>query len=526
MTRISGDGSVRKALFPAGVQSCFFTILLCLLSTFIQPQRALAATPDQFATEPEVRIGILQKATHAKLRFTGSYRAFKGGGQNGGNEIHSGKAGRIQIELYTIRMAQIPQKLRVTLGAFRSYEQAEYTLQKLGSLPFKAQIAQPKQWTLWFGPFNSPDEAQHAQNYVRDKGFKDSRIESEAADITALTIYAQDGSLIHLGGGPVVFRSSNGRFFLNSREYRGKVEILPDAYGTFNVVNIVRADDYIMSVLPREMPSSAAPESLKAQAVIARTYLLNNMRRHMIDGFNLCSTTDCQVYGGVNDEVASTSEAVRRTRGQALIYKGQLANALFHSTCGGRTADYNDNWNGENPEYLVSVDDGSGFADSDLSSAKKVAQFLENKTGDCEASKYFRWEKKYTADEMLNVIKSTVPEFTNNPDLKINALRDISVDEYFPSGRAKRITVTTDAGEFVFERDAIRWVLGNIKSTLFILEKRGANGGREYVFRGAGWGHGVGLCQIGAMKLGKGGASYLRILDRYYPGSAVETLWK
>jgi SpoIID/LytB domain protein len=501
-------------------------LIFCSAFGLVESARAQSVSPGKFTKEPEVRIGILQKATHTSLKFAGSYHAFKSAGQSEMKEFRSGKGESFQIELYTVRLRQLPHRYRVSLGAYRSFEQAQYTLNKLGKIPFKAAIAQPKQWSIWFGPFNSMDEAKYAQNYAREKGFRDSRIEPESTDIAILTLYTNGSSLIHVGTGPVVFYPSNGRFILNSREYRGNVEFAPDPYGTFNVINLVKADDYLLSVLPREMPSGAAMESLKAQAVIARTYLLNNLPRHEIDNFNLCATSDCQVYGGVNDEVASTNEAVKRTRGEALVYQGKLANALFHSTCGGRTADYNDNWSGDGPDYLISVDDGSGFDQPDLSSADKVEAFLDQKTGNCSASKYFRWEKKFTAAELLDVVKLSIPEFTNNPDLKIGAVNNIAVTEYSKSGRAQKLAVSTDAGDFVFEKDAIRWVLGNLKSIFFVIETNGANGGREYTFRGAGWGHGVGLCQIGAMKLGKDGSSYTKILDHYYPETSLVTLWK
>ncbi len=414
---------------------------------------------------------------------------------------------------------------RVILGAFRSFEQAEYTLKKLGGLPFESVIAQPKQWNLWFGPFGSMDEARFAMNYVAGKGFKNTRIEQINTSISVLTIYTSDGSLIHMGGGPVVLYPLNSRFTLNHREYRGSVEIAPDVYGTFNVINRVQAEDYLTSVLPSEMPASANIEALKAQAVIARTYLLHNLRRHAVDNFNLCATSDCQVYGGRGDETATTTNAVKKTRGQVLLHNGHTANALFHSTCGGRTADYSDNWSGDGPDYLVSVDDGSGFT-GDLSSADAVRQFLDRKTGNCESSKYFRWEKVYTNAELLAVIKQTIPEFTNNPDIKIGALNGVSILGYTPSGRVNRIRIDTDAGTFTFEKDIIRWVFGNLKSTFFALDMRDANGETEYVFRGAGWGHAVGLCQIGAMRMARNNYSYSHILAHYYPNTKLATLWK
>jgi SpoIID/LytB domain protein len=498
--------------------------ILCALFMLILQRGSFAVPTSQFTKEPEVRIGILQKAIHARLTFNGSYRVFKA---NEPLELRSSSNETLQIELYIVHIEQLPNRFHVSIGHFRSFEQAEYILDRLGSLKFNVKIAQPKQWSIILGPFDSLNDAHSALDFVQKKGFLDSRVEPENSDIPVITVYAPDGSLVHLGNDPVVFYPSNGRFKLNDHEYRGDAEVTLDAYGTISIINRVKAEDYLYSVIPREMPPSASPEALKAQAVIARTYLLNNMNRHIADGFNLCSTTDCQVYGGVDDETDSSIQAVRATRGQALTYGGNLVNALFHSTCGGKTANYSDIWDGESPPYLTSVDEKSGFDGKILSGDKEIADFLSKGAGYCKSSKYFRWDKTYTGEQMLNVIKQTLPEFTNNPELKINSLNGISILSRSASGRVQRIMIETDAGTFYFEKDAIRWVLGNLKSTLFILDTSSTGDARTYKFTGSGWGHGLGLCQIGAMNLAKDYSySYRQILEHYYPQTSITSLWK
>lgn len=518
MKSVFGNAETRRARLALAAAA--------IIAVFLA-QRSVAVPARQFTSEPEVRIGISQKATHARLTFTGRYRLFKA---DEPLELRAAADETIQVELYIVSIKQLPSRFHVTLGHFRSYEQAEYILGKIGKigrLPFASAIAQPKKWQLRFGPFNNITEAQYALDLIQKKGYLDSRIEPENPDIPVLSVYAPDGSLVQLGNKPIVFYPENGRFKLNGREYRGNAEIALDAYGTISVINRVRVDDYLYSVLPREMPASAAPEALKAQAVIARTYLLNNLHRHRIDGFSLCNTTDCQVYGGVDDEAQSAIQAVRATRGQVLTYGGQLANALFHSTCGGRTANYDDIWDGDRPPYLCTVDDGTGWPDTDLSDAAGAGKYLKHDKAYCRTSKYFRWDKTYTREQLLNIIKETIPEFTNNPDLKIKSLNGITVERYAKSGRVQEIRIDTDAGVFHFQKDSIRWVLGNLKSTLFTLEAGGRGGARKYKFTGAGWGHGLGLCQIGAMALARNDKyTYDKILYHYYPGTTLTTLWK
>jgi len=504
-----------SARLVCAIASVAFVISICAIS--------LPTSIDEFKTEPEVRIGIIQKASSARLKFSGSYRIHKSGVAE---PIRTGSGETIQAELYTVRLKQMPTRFRVSLGQFRSFEQAEFTLKSIGAKPGEAVIAQPKQWSIWHGPYVTLADAQQKLEELQAKGYMNTRIEPESSDIPVLTLYAPDGSLIHLGSEPVSFYPSDGKFIVNGREYRGNVEVALDAYGSFSVINRVKVEDYLFSVLPREMPALSHPEALKAQAIIARSYLLKNLHRHKIDGFNLCSTTDCQVYGGIGDEAPTAIDAVRQTRGMALSNAGQIVNALFHSTCGGRTAAYTDVWHGDDLPYLISVDDGTSMKDKDLSSRDKVKKFLELNSANCHSSKYFRWDKSYTHEQLLSLLKLTIPEFTNNPELKINELRSVSVLSYSKSGRAQQLRISTDKGDFIFDKDTIRWVLGSLKSTMFIIDSEGKGNSRRYDIKGAGWGHGLGLCQIGAMKIARDGVPYDKILGQYYPGSKIVKLWK
>lgn len=504
--------SARPAL---ALVAAAFIVSICATS--------LSTSVDEFKTEPDVRIGIIQKASSARLKFAASYRIHKSGVAE---PLRTGYGETIQAELYTVRLKQMPTRFRVSLGQFRSFEQAEFTLKSIGAKPGEAVIAQPKQWSIWHGPYNTLAEAQQKLQELQAKGYMSARIEPESSDIPVLTFYAPDGSLIHLGSEPVVFYPSDGKFTVNGREYRGNVEIALDAYGSFSVINRVKAEDYLFSVLPREMPALSHPEALKAQAVIARSYLLKNLHRHQVDGFSLCASTDCQVYGGIGDEAPTAIDAVRQTRGMALSNAGQIVNALFHSTCGGRTAAYSDVWHGDDLPYLISVDDGTAMKEKNLSSRDKLKKFLELNAANCHGSKYFRWDKSYTHEQLLSLLKLTIPEFTNNPELKINEMRDISVASYSKSGRAQELKISTDKGVFIFEKDTIRWVLGSLKSTMFIIDVEGKGNSRRYDIKGAGWGHGLGLCQIGAMKMARDGVAYDKILAHYYPGSKIVNLWK
>ncbi len=504
---------------------CITSVFLLHLLFFAAP--AAAVKYDNFRNEPEVRIGIVQKTNNARLSFNGDFTIFKLP-DNGDSplELYSGSDETIQVELYNVHLQQLPDQFIVTLGSFRSFEQAEFFVGRLSSVPAVPAIFQPKQWSIKFGPFKTRIQAEFIENIIRRLGYEAVRIQPVDQDIHVLTLYDRKGEFIHLGNTPVVFYPHDGRFRVGYREYRGNAEVVLDSYGTFSVINRVRVEDYLYSVLPREMPASANIEALKSQAVIARTYLLNNLRRHVADHFNLCNTTDCQVYGGVRNETPATTEAVDLTRGETLTNGSNLINALFCSTCGGRTAAFNDAWSGAALPSLSSVDDGTEFSITDLSNPANLRKFLAHDKAFCNKSRYHRWTKTYTYDQLRKLFEESIPEFTNNPDLEIGTLKDINVTKYSKSGRAQLLVIETTKGNYTFEKDQIRWVMGMLKSTMFVIDKEGSGTGRKFILKGGGWGHGVGLCQTGAMEMAKENYTYDQILLHYYPGAELKRIWE
>ncbi|MDR2437165.1 MAG: SpoIID/LytB domain-containing protein, partial [Endomicrobium sp.] len=137
---------------------------------------------------------------------------------------------------------------------------------------------------------------------------------------------------------PVRIEPSNSVIFANSKPYRGYL-LLKKSGSKMNVINVLYIEDYIKGVLPKEVGADWHIEVLKAQAVISRTYAIASLKNHCQQGFDLCSTTHCQVYGGLGVETKKTNQAVSETRGEVLTFKGNLAQTVFHSTCGGRTED-------------------------------------------------------------------------------------------------------------------------------------------------------------------------------------------
>ena len=275
------------------------------------------------------------------------------------------------------------------------------------------------------------------------------------------------------------------------RRYRDNI-IITSKNGKLTVVNELGLEDYLYGILPREVSPAWPMETLKAQAVVSRTYVLRNLRKHGKDGFDVCTKTHCQVYGGVESENKITNAAVEATRGEVLVYKGVLAQSLFHASCGGHTENPNYVWvwNNSCPKYLRGVRD----------------RF-------CSKSPHSYWKKKISA--------STIKAKLLKAKYSIGNIRKITKHGKNRSGRPKTLRIKHSRGTLNISPAKFRMAISpwTIKSAFItsIVKK-----GNEYIFKGKGWGHGVGLCQWGAKGMGERGYKHKRMLRFYYPGTKVE----
>jgi stage II sporulation protein D (peptidoglycan lytic transglycosylase) len=279
--------------------------------------------------------------------------------------------------------------------------------------------------------------------------------------------------------------------------YRGTLKITED--GT--MINVLDFEEYLAGVVPGEVPSYFPEESLKAMAVVARTYGLSHLGRHQ--EYDVCDTVHCQVYQGLGQESEPTNRAVTVTSGELLTYEGQPVNALFHAVCGGTTAASNEAWpSGVGKPYLSSRDDGTY----------------------CAHSGRYRWSATYSQDELVQTFRTAL-EATKGSEFKgLSAVLSLTVEERTASGRVRVLSIQSPESTYRVEGDAIRWLFSGgkistagLQSTLFELEK--AEDG--YLIKGGGWGHGVGLCQQGSSGRADAGQSYQDILSHYYPETTL-----
>lgn len=284
---------------------------------------------------------------------------------------------------------------------------------------------------------------------------------------------------------------SDGGLALDGRRYRGALELRHRGAG-LTAVNIVPVDDYLLSVVPEEMPTDWPAEALKAQSVAARSFALKSRGRHAAEGYDLCTTTHCQLYKGIASEKTASTAAVRATRGEVLMYGGQPIEALFHTDSGGMTESSEDVW-GSHVPYLRAVRD-TPLGTMPWTKTMSTAD-LEQKLA-----------AKGHAIGRLRAIELT-------PLAIGRAAKDRTA-----SGRVKAMTAVGTKGRATLTGTAWRSLLG-LKSTLFSAKLTKDS----VTFTGFGAGHGLGISQWGAERLAEAGKSYADILHHYYTGVTLQT---
>lgn len=331
---------------------------------------------------------------------------------------------------------------------------------------------------------------------------------------------------------------------VENNNYRDYISFLTDEKGLV-VINITTLDHYLYGVVPKEMPYSFPIEALKVQAIAARNFALNNIGKHSKNGYDLCDSTDCQVYGGLNFESNITNKAVDETKGVLMKYNDEIVNASYHSNSGGHTEDCINVW-GRDVPYLKGVDDP-------FSVGQTNSQW-----------KYF-------------LSLSDIKESLQKNGIDIGDIKNLEIVETTNYGRVSKLRVIGSIGEYVLEKEKIRQVFGytTIKSNWFNIKPIGnennnsginvvdgyslkpknvdmenvytidgngvvqnikgatknilsANGEGKvsfvvqsnnevgFAFEGKGYGHGVGMSQWGAKGMAELGYSYEEILKYYY----------
>jgi stage II sporulation protein D len=331
--------------------------------------------------------------------------------------------------------------------------------------------------------------------------------------------------------------------------FRGNFRLLKRGSG-LTVINDVPLEEYVTSVISSEMSASCPLELLKAHAVISRSWLwfpkaspdrIAKPRNESLDSreilrwydreahpdFDVCGDDHCQRYQGITKAFSpAAAEAVRATTGEFLRYNGAICDARFSKSCGGITERYATAWENEEIPYLETVYDSavqSRFDNSEdwirssppaycnTADAELLSRVLPG--FDQETRDFYRWQVVYTPEELADIIESRL-------GVDLGPIRGIQALARGCSGRIYRLKITGERDYIIIGKELeIRRALSrtHLYSSAFVID--GEPG--RLILRGAGWGHGVGLCQIGAAVMANQGMTYREILQHYYRGTAV-----
>jgi len=342
-------------------------------------------------------------------------------------------------------------------------------------------------------------------------------VRPDSADPTRLRLLKPDSTRTEPLRGIAVVNVTENRFVVaNGRRYRGRLQVTSSRSGV-TVVNRLNVEGYVAGVVGPEIGARRADElnAVLAQAIVSRTFALKNRGRWEAFGFDAYADTRDQVYLGVSVETPQVWDAVRRTAGQVITYDGQVIDAFFHSTCGFSTAGVEEAFaTAQTRPYLRPVSD-------------------ESTSGHyyCDISPRFRWREEWDGSQLRAILSRTLPSVTPLSGDGMQRITDVSVTRQTRSGRVGELRIVFERGDIripgpdvrsVLRPEADRW----LQSSAFQLTVSKANGEvTKLVAAGAGSGHGVGMCQWGAIGRARAGQSYEKILTTYFPGTKLEKIY-
>ena len=361
------------------------------------------------------------------------------------------------------------------------------------------------------------------------------------------------------------------------QRFKGELKIIVED-DRLTAINIIPIEDYLASVISSEMSATASLELLKAHAVISRSWLLNKLKvangklkvimhpdntanfelstlpsqlikwydHEAHKNFDVCADDHCQRYQGITrTSTPQAIEAVFATRGEVLMYEGEICDARFSKCCGGAFEEFQNCWENVKHPYLIGQRDSktetrlpdltkeaeadkwirtSPAAFCNTHNKQVLSQVLNNY--DQETTDFYRWRVCYSQQELSELIHK-------RSGIEFGKIIDLIPVERGTSGRLVRLKIVGTLRTLIIGKELeIRRTLSSshLYSSAFVVDKEYKEDEKEipsrFILTGSGWGHGVGLCQIGAAVMGEQGYKYKEILSHYYPGSAIEQQYK
>jgi stage II sporulation protein D len=348
---------------------------------------------------------------------------------------------------------------------------------------------------------------------TRGKAGDGVKVEMRSGRLVAIR---DDGTSTSRYAGPFIVRSTTPGSLLryDGKRYRGEIRVLRTDSGML-VVNRLAVESYLRGVVPLEIGDRKAGEeaAVQAQAVAARSYSYVHMAEAGNRAFDMYGTVQDQVYGGADAEKPIADDAIAATKDMVVRFAGRIINTPYHSTCGGSTAAVEEVWWREPSQpYLRPVSDRIEGTNSYY----------------CDPSPRFRWTTTFRHDELKATLEKYLAQYSPAPTGSIGAVTGIRVEGRTPSDRVSAITVQTTRGNYLVRGNDIRFVLRSpagtiLNSTNFMAESNPDASGEiaTLTLTGGGYGHGIGMCQWGAIGRARAGQDYKTILTTYYPGATV-----
>ena len=339
----------------------------------------------------------------------------------------------------------------------------------------------------------------------------------DSADSSRLRLVRPDSSRTQPLRGIAVVNVTENRFVVaNGRRYRGRIHIT-SARGGLTVVNRLGVESYLAGVVGPEIGLRRPDElaAVLAQAVVSRSFAIGNQGRWEAFGFDAYADTRDQVYLGVAAETNQAWDAVRRTAGQVVRYHGDVIDAYFHSTCGFSTAGVEEAFaTARTRPYLRPVSDESS-----------EGHYY------CDISPRFRWRDEWDASKLRAILSRTLPAVTPLSGDGLQRITDVTVSRTTKSGRVGELRIVFERGDVRIPGPDVRSVLRPeadrmLQSAAFQLTVTRTHGElTRLIAAGAGSGHGVGMCQWGAIGRARAGQDYRAIVTTYFPGTTIEKLY-
>ena len=349
------------------------------------------------------------------------------------------------------------------------------------------------------------------------------------------------------------------------QSFHGNVILSVSSASSFNLINEIALEDYLVSVISSEMSPTAPLEFLKAQAIVARSWLVSMLERKKKDpgasretpldaneiiiwhdvndheGFDVCADDHCQRYQGITKVISyNVQNAIEATRGLFLVSGEEICDARYYKSCGGQTEIFSTAWEDKSPAYLMSVTDDVSMHPS-VQTEKDAQEWLLGRPPafcnttdkkmlskilpafDQETIDFYRWQVIYPRQELEDLIRK-------KSGIDFGELKDIVAVGRGPSGRIYKLRIEGSRRTVVVgkELEIRRWLSpSHLLSSAFVVSKTSALDGsvESFTLNGGGWGHGVGLCQIGAAAIASRGYNVEAILAHYFTDVSLQKLY-